>query len=161
MQFTHSLHSFYGIFFIGASSIGNYVDCKRWYMPLIGALWAFSSAYGPYTSIENADKDIYLSTAALILGLGVCVLHIFHMLSLLLPKAWIRRTPLLERILLNQPISGEANVKRAAAFKMSEMTKNALNIAEDKVRRNTETHPTAQPRSSHKFVLLSSNKMAS
>jgi hypothetical protein len=129
-----SLRSFYGVTFIGFASIGNYVGCTRWYVPLIGAISALFAVLVPYMNIQNENNDRYLATSALILGVGVAILHIFHMLSLLLPTAWIRARPRWERILLTNPVSGETNVKRAAAFKMNQMTRNALDIAENKVR---------------------------
>ena len=64
------------------------------------------------------------------------MLHILHTLTLALPEKWIRSKLILEeRVLLHQSVSGgAANAKRAAAFKMNEMMKNALVIAEHKVR---------------------------
>lgn len=122
---------FYGVSYIGLSSIGNHVGCWRWYVPLIGAFFAGAAVW--LTSDGVVKNDTYLSVMALLLGLGVVVFHVFHALSLLVPVGWAQANPCLQRLTAGT-VMGEANVKRSAAHKVNEMMVNAIAIAENKVR---------------------------
>jgi hypothetical protein len=118
----------YGVVYICLGSVGNYVGCKRWWVPLLGALGSLNGVFLPYFTIERTGNG-YLANTAVVLGCMIANFHIFHVLSILLPKPWIQARPIVELLLFHRPVSGAVHVKRAAAFKTSEMTNNALDIA--------------------------------
>lgn len=131
LTFASPIIRVYGLGFIGLSSIGNYVGCRRWWVPLIGALCASSAVWTPF---QEFGSTTYLGVATLLLGVGVVIFHVSHSLSMLVPKHWKENNPRLKRHLTTGTVMSEVHVKQAAAHKVNEMIKNALDIAESKVR---------------------------
>lgn len=122
----------YGVTYIGLGSIGNYVTCRRWFVPLIGAAFAGFAVMSPFDAFGHGYTT-YLSIMAVVLGLGVVVFHCLHALSLLVSKTWAQANPRWEHRLTTGSVK-DANIKRAAAHKVNLMMRNAIDIAENKVR---------------------------
>ena len=81
---------------------------------------------------EFADTTKFLPTVSRSLGCIAAVLHLLHMAALIVPQSWLKCNRRLEHFIKTRGVMGEVHVKRAAAHKLSVMTRNAIEIAEHK-----------------------------
>lgn len=120
--------------FIGCGSIGNKITCRRWWVPIFGLASVTSLTIGPYYTFVYAERQTsYLATVSVVLAIVTAVFHLCHIISILAPKKWIenrnRRT---QSFFASGIVRAESNIKRSAAYKVSLMTDNALDLAEKK-----------------------------
>jgi hypothetical protein len=130
---------FFGTLVVGAGSIGNDVECKRFWEPLIGAFAVAMTVVLPYVS-DTVTGGIYLDNVSLLLGLITCLYHLSHVATLLAPALLVNR-PGLKQWLARSSVLAEMQIKRAAAHKLSVMTHNALDVVRVNDRENViKTH---------------------
>lgn len=85
----------------------------------------------PYVDVVIFRSSSYLTTVSLVLGIATSVFHLLHCVAMLVPKK-VYTNPKLLPLFTSGIIRAEANIKRAAAHKLSLMTNNALDLAENK-----------------------------
>ena len=125
---SRTVHSLYGLFFIGFASIGNDTECRSPFIPLIGFFFSIIAVWTP----TFVDSTYFLPTVSRGLGCIAAILHLLHIAALVLPQSWLAWNHRLERFVKTRGIMGDVHVKRAAAHKLSVMTRNAIEIAEYK-----------------------------
>lgn len=97
---------------------------------------------GPYVDdvVFVSGGATYLPTVSVVLAIITSIFHLFHSLSMLTPK-WVSSKPKLQPLFTSGIIRAESNIKKAAAHKVSVMTDNALDLAENKDKDTVmETH---------------------
>lgn len=128
--------SLYGFFFIGLGSVGNAITCKRFILPVIAILVILLFTVGPWTdALALSPETGYLTTVSMILGIVASVFHLCHIIVILVPDRWLertRRSVVLRHLFGSGVVLAESNIKRAGAWKLNGMTKNALDLAEHK-----------------------------
>lgn len=86
----------------------------------------------PYVTFTLENTTSYLITVSLVLGILTCLFHLNHSISMLIPSSWLASKPRLKAFFSPGIVRAEANIKHAAAHKLSNMTDNALTLAENK-----------------------------
>jgi len=132
--------SIFGTLLVGLGSIGNYVGCQQAWKPLMGATVVSLTVILPYTEqIDSGDR--YLATVSVILGFITAFYHMSHVATLMMPDSFVDSHPRLRKWMTTSSIMAEMQIKRAAAHKLSVMTKNALEIVQINDRENVmNTH---------------------
>jgi hypothetical protein len=125
--------SFFGLVMVVLASMGNDVDCRKWYWPALGSITVLLFTVIPFGThlgeTSGHTESGYLMVVSLSLGLVVCVYHWSHVLSLWTPDAWLQKhCPVLRERLNPSTIRSESHGKYALAFKLNRITQNALDI---------------------------------
>ena len=127
--------SLMGLTFVGFGSIGNGVGCRRWWMPLIGALAVILFTGIPFavkrTEGGNTTDEGFLQIVSLTLGVCVAVFHLSHTVSLTVPRRILDARPKLRSILNPSTTKVEGQAKKALARKMNQMVTNALSVVKE------------------------------
>ena len=122
-----------GLVCASLASIGNSVNCRQAWKPVIGALFMVVFVVPSYAnSRRNKSSDFLLNNASLILGLVAALLHLHHAYEIL---ATTRKAKIFEstrKWVPRNTVFAETKIKRAAARKVAMMTKNALDIVKMK-----------------------------
>lgn len=128
--FTFGVMALSGLVSVVLGSIGNSVDCKRPWMPLIGAAFIFIFVYPSHTtSVErNRSGNTWLQNVSLILGCTTASFHLYHAALMLLRPREKMLSDSIRKWIPQNTIDTEARMRRAAAQKLTRMTKNALGI---------------------------------
>lgn len=121
-----------GTTFLLLGSTGNSIDCKKWWMPLIGAFVVAVAVLVPYRFIPRSqrfsDAAPYLDATSLGLGFITICFHLGHTCTLLAPKFAIFEKCLPPTWFARNSVLAERELKRVAAIKLSNMARNGLDM---------------------------------
>lgn len=118
--------------FVGLGSIGNSVETKAFWAPLVGMVVVIVLTLVPFLGVFGSKDKLsqlsnrFLKGVSLVLGLIVCAFHLAHSVALLIPGL-VRQIPKIRNrfFALTGTLLGEVYIKQAAAYKLSEMVRNA------------------------------------
>ena len=121
-----------GVIYLSFGSVGNAVECKRFWKPLIGGIFVLVLVIPPFLFFrKEGTENMILYVAALILGIITAGLHFAHSLALLLSartKEKLQSSVPNFHSLVSGSVFAEMNVKQAAARKLALMVNNALDL---------------------------------
>lgn len=69
---------------------------------------------------------------SVILGITTAMFHLFHIFAMVIPKRWIENKPRVQALFTAGVIRAESHIKQSAAYKVSVMVDNAVDLASDK-----------------------------
>ena len=131
----------YGLFFIGLGSLGNDLECRHWWYPLIAILAVSVESYAIYYTPTGNHNLRYLKVVTLILSTIASCMQLLHLAILLVPKEYTERHPQLKRLFATQSMVHAAKIKKATAYKLDQMVRNAVEMACQKDKDSVlETH---------------------
>jgi hypothetical protein len=125
--------SVFGLAFVGTASIGNEVNCKRWWKPLVGMLAVLGFTGIPFVSSIPTWKyittdAIFIQSTSFFLGLLICSFHLSHTFAMVAPKWLFKRYPFFQRLLYPSTVRSEKYAKMALHRKLNTMVNNAITV---------------------------------
>ncbi|CAB9521768.1 unknown protein [Seminavis robusta] len=118
-----------GVLYVGLASIGNSIHCKRFWLPLMGAVYLTGLTTLHFLMAPKDQEERWiLYIAAIALGATGALLHLSHVITILVsPQRLQSCCPSLYRIIQGTVVS-EQKSKQAAAVKVAKLVSNALEI---------------------------------
>jgi hypothetical protein len=126
----------FGLVFIGLGSLGNGVESRSPWGPVLGFLAVFCLVVPVYRLKEDVRGKYYLDNTSLIFGAIVMLLHIFNFVVLFFRPETLTKYPIIKRIIRSSRLIDQKDLKKAAQNKINLMVKHALNVLNDSERDN-------------------------
>lgn len=122
--------SVYGMIFVGLGGLGNYVDCKYWFLPLLGFVAVFLISIWPYALTDEFTTNWVLNNIAFIVAMITCIFQFSNFLGMVLPSRVSDKYSLFKKWKAGSSGPTERREKMAASHKLNLMAKNALDISQ-------------------------------
>jgi hypothetical protein len=128
--------SLFGLVFIGLGSLGNGVESRSLWGPVLGFLAVSALVIPVYFLKEDVRGEYYLDNTSLIFGAFVMILHIFNFIVLCFRPETLMKYPFIKRVVRSSRLIDQKNLKKAAQIKINLMVKHALDVLGESQREN-------------------------